>query len=99
VLKKTLLLKITENSSSEGVQVAGQQVPQPTSYYGALVALAIVAALSIIGIIALLMILIKKQNYAKAPINDRKSESSYDNPSFKVNDKSFFQFFHIKNKL
>lgn len=63
---------------------ASEQLPQTTSYYGALVALAIVAALSIIGIIALLMILIKKQNYAKAPINDRKSESSYDNPSFKV---------------
>jgi hypothetical protein len=62
-------------------QGAGQET---TSYYGALVALAIVAALSIIGIIVLLMILIKKQNQSKIPINDRKSESSYDNPSFKV---------------
>jgi len=82
-------------------------VEQTTSYYGALVALAIVATgiyftllryvtllffiyilisftVSVFGIIALLMILIKKQNHAKIPINDRKSESSYDNPSFKV---------------
>jgi len=85
LVQKSILVNfiVTENAS-ESLQKAGPEVLQPTSYYGALVALAIVAALSIIGIIALLMILIKKQSYAKAPINDRKSESSYDNPSFKV---------------
>ena len=63
----------------------GPVIPETTSYYGALVALAIVAALSVLGIVVLLMVLIKKQNEGKAPISDRKSESSYDNPSFKVN--------------
>jgi hypothetical protein len=65
---------------------ASEEIPQYTTYYGALVSLSIVATIAIIGVIALLMILIKKQSYAKAPINDRKSESSYENPSFKVRD-------------
>jgi fucose 4-O-acetylase-like acetyltransferase len=77
----TFISLITDNYPNN---LHSADIQPPTSYYGALVALAVVAALSIIGVIALLMILIKKQSYAKAAINDRKSESSYDNPSFKV---------------
>ncbi|ODN02728.1 putative epidermal cell surface receptor, partial [Orchesella cincta] len=86
VITKAGQLPSPEKSEQETLQESKPELPQTSSYYGALVALAIVAAMSILGIIALLMILIKKQNQAKAPINDRKSESSYDNPSFKSYD-------------
>lgn len=63
--------------------------PEPlvekADYYGPLVAVAIIAALAIVAALILLLILMKKHGHNKAAISaTRKSQSAYDNPSYKV---------------
>ena len=63
--------------------------PEPlvesTDYYGPLVAVAIIAALAIVAALILLLILMRKHGTNKAAISaTRKTQSAYDNPSYKV---------------
>jgi hypothetical protein len=63
--------------------------PEPlvekADYYGPLVAVAIIAALAIVAALILVLILMKKHGHHKAAISaTRKSQSAYDNPSYKV---------------
>ncbi|XP_021921716.1 putative epidermal cell surface receptor isoform X2 [Zootermopsis nevadensis] len=65
--------------------------PEPlvekADYYGPLVAVAIIAALAILAALILLLILMKKHGHHKAAISaTRKSQSAYDNPSYKTSD-------------
>jgi len=65
--------------------------PEPlvekADYYGPLVAVAIIAALAIVAALILLLILMKKHGHNKAAISaTRKSQSAYDNPSYKTSD-------------
>ncbi|XP_066984324.1 uncharacterized protein sas isoform X7 [Macrobrachium rosenbergii] len=53
------------------------------SYYPALVAVAIIAAIACVGFLGLLVILLRKQNHAKAHINSSRNNAAYDNPSYK----------------
>ncbi|XP_069671926.1 putative epidermal cell surface receptor isoform X2 [Periplaneta americana] len=63
--------------------------PEPlveaTDYYGPFVAVAIIAALAVVVALILLLILMRKHGHNKAAISaTRKSQSAYDNPSYKV---------------
>lgn len=53
------------------------------SYYEALVAVAVVAAVCIAGFVGLLVLLLRRQGSATAPISAHKSQSAYDNPTYK----------------
>ena len=56
-------------------------------YYGALVGVAIVAALAVVGLMILLMVLVRRQVGAKAAITPRPAKAeaaAYDNPTYKV---------------
>ncbi|XP_064089512.1 uncharacterized protein LOC135203613 isoform X4 [Macrobrachium nipponense] len=59
------------------------------SYYPALVAVAIIAAIACVGFLGLLVILLRKQNHAKAHINSSRNNAAYDNPSYKVGDNGY----------
>ncbi|XP_068226472.1 uncharacterized protein [Palaemon carinicauda] len=59
------------------------------SYYPALVAVAIIAAVACVGFLGLLVILLRKQNHAKAHINSSRNNAAYDNPSYKVGDNGY----------
>lgn len=53
-------------------------------YYGPLVIVAIVASLAVLSTLILLMMLMKRRTSSKADISPRKTNSAYDNPSYKV---------------
>ncbi|KAL0269358.1 UNVERIFIED_CONTAM: hypothetical protein PYX00_007120 [Menopon gallinae] len=58
---------------------------EPGDYYGPLVAVAILAALAIMAALILLLVLMRKHGQNKAAITStRKTQSAYDNPSYKV---------------
>lgn len=61
-------------------------VTQAGNYYSPLVAVSVLAALAILATLILLLILMKKHSQNKAAISttSRKSQSAYDNPSYKV---------------
>lgn len=59
-------------------------VVEAGDYYGPLVAVAVLAALAIMAALILLLVLMRKHSQNKAPITARKTQSAYDNPSYKV---------------
>lgn len=67
------MLQSTENAEDEN-----------RAYFIALVVVAVVAAVAGFGFVLLLVILVKRQASAKAPISRTPSESAYDNPTYKV---------------
>lgn len=71
--KQAELLQSTENAEDEN-----------RAYFIALVVVAVVAAVAGFGFVLLLVILVKRQASAKAPISRTPSESAYDNPTYKV---------------
>ncbi|KAF4527213.1 hypothetical protein B566_EDAN006139 [Ephemera danica] len=74
-------------SAGASEQLSGKE--ERSDYYGALVAVAIVAALAVVGLMILLMILVRRQSAASAAITPRpaKAESAaYDNPTYKTCD-------------
>lgn len=54
------------------------------AYFIALVVVAVVAAVAGFGFVLLLVLLVRRQASAKAPISRTPSESAYDNPTYKV---------------
>uniref|UniRef100_T1J5W1 Epidermal cell surface receptor n=1 Tax=Strigamia maritima TaxID=126957 RepID=T1J5W1_STRMM len=54
------------------------------SYYEALIAVAVVAAICVLGFVALLVLLFRRQrNSSTAPNSTHKSQSAYENPTYK----------------
>ncbi|XP_066992928.1 putative epidermal cell surface receptor isoform X2 [Anabrus simplex] len=74
------------DSSQQGkLESVPTPVNQAGDYYSPLVAVAILAALAILATLILLLILMRKNSQHKAAISSsRKSQSAYDNPSYKV---------------
>nr|CAD7567674.1 unnamed protein product [Timema californicum] len=60
---------------------------EPGDYYGPLVGVSIIAALAIVAALILALILVRKYGQNKAAISaTRKSQSAYDNPSYKTSE-------------
>ncbi|GLG97973.1 Putative epidermal cell surface receptor [Gryllus bimaculatus] len=73
-------------SSHQGkLESAASPVKEAADYYSPLVAVAILAALAIMATLILLLMLMKRRGQTKAAISaGRKSQSAYDNPSYKT---------------
>lgn len=66
---------------------AGYSEEERGDYYGPLVIVAILAAISILSTLILILILVRRHNQHKAsitPPSTRISQSAYDNPTYKV---------------
>ncbi|XP_076030675.1 uncharacterized protein LOC143018947 isoform X2 [Oratosquilla oratoria] len=91
--KKSNVLTVTTKAGelpkperSEIDPALNQEPESSGDYYGAFVAVVIIAAIACLGFLALLVVLIRKQNHAKAHINSSKNNAAYDNPSYKTYD-------------
>lgn len=81
----------TDNSCVKCVtgKLEGTPMPKENDYYGPLVGVSILAAITTLATVALLVIIAKKHGHNKAPISaavQRKSAphtAAYDNPSYK----------------
>ncbi|XP_076030680.1 uncharacterized protein LOC143018947 isoform X7 [Oratosquilla oratoria] len=94
--KKSNVLTVTTKAGelpkperSEIDPALNQEPESSGDYYGAFVAVVIIAAIACLGFLALLVVLIRKQNHAKAHINSSKNNAAYDNPSYKVGDNTY----------
>ncbi|XP_071453610.1 putative epidermal cell surface receptor isoform X2 [Hetaerina americana] len=69
-------------------EVGKKSTEESGDYYGGLVGVSILAALAFVAILILLLMLLKRQGQAKkaAISTARKSESAYDNPTYKTSD-------------
>ncbi|XP_034249590.1 putative epidermal cell surface receptor isoform X2 [Thrips palmi] len=75
----------TAAGSTQQGKLEGTPLAEVSDYYGPLVAVAIIATLAILTSLALTLLLLKKCAQSKAAISTcRKSQSAYDNPSYKV---------------
>lgn len=72
-------------NSAEALQITHHNT-ESEAYYVALIVVAIVASVAGVGFIIVLIILMRKQSSAKAPITRSPSESAYDNPTYKTYD-------------
>lgn len=54
------------------------------SYYGPLVIVSVIAAISLISTLVLLLIVTRKRGHSASITPPRKTDVSYDNPSYKV---------------
>ncbi|KAG8228481.1 hypothetical protein J437_LFUL009346 [Ladona fulva] len=84
---KEVEVKEEENGKLEAsAGEVGKSSTEQGDYYGGLVGVSILAALAIVAILILLLMLLKRQGQAKkaAISTARKSESAYDNPTYKV---------------
>lgn len=78
-------ISAVESSQQGKLESSPTPVNQAGDYYSPLVAVAILAALAILATLILLMILMRKHSQNKAAIStSRKSQSAYDNPSYKT---------------
>lgn len=77
----------TAAGSTQQGKLEGTPLAEVSDYYGPLVAVAIIATLAILTSLALTLLLLKKCAQSKAAISTcRKSQSAYDNPSYKTSE-------------
>ncbi|XP_042895339.1 uncharacterized protein [Parasteatoda tepidariorum] len=76
----------TNGKQAELLQSNENREDENRAYFIALVVVAVVAAVAGFGFVLLLVILVKRQASAKAPISRTPSESAYDNPTYKTYD-------------
>ncbi|KAK3924771.1 Putative epidermal cell surface receptor [Frankliniella fusca] len=78
----------TAAGSTQQGKLEGTPLAEVSDYYGPLVAVAIIATLAILTSLILTLLLMKKCAQSKAAISTcRKSQSAYDNPSYKTSEK------------
>lgn len=78
-------IKLRDSPGGVAGKLEGTPLAEVSDYYGPLVAVAIIATLAILTSLALTLLLLKKCAQSKAAISTcRKSQSAYDNPSYKV---------------
>ncbi|XP_052133132.1 putative epidermal cell surface receptor, partial [Frankliniella occidentalis] len=77
----------TAAGSTQQGKLEGTPLAEVSDYYGPLVAVAIIATLAILTSLILTLLLMKKCAQSKAAISTcRKSQSAYDNPSYKTSE-------------
>lgn len=78
------LLRNTADSKAVALHSVHQDGSTAEAYYIALIVVAIVAAVAGLAFAVVLVLLLRRQSTAKAPITRNPSESAYDNPTYKV---------------
>lgn len=73
-----------EDSKAVALHSVHQDGSTAEAYYIALIVVAIVAAVAGLAFAVVLVLLLRRQSTAKAPITRNPSESAYDNPTYKV---------------
>lgn len=76
----------TNGKLAEPLQSNDLREDENRAYFIALVVVAVVAAVAGFGFVLLLVLLVRRQASAKAPISRTPSESAYDNPTYKTYD-------------
>ncbi|XP_070385855.1 uncharacterized protein [Dermacentor albipictus] len=75
-----------EDSKAVALHSVHQDNSTAEAYYIALIVVAIVAAVAGLAFAVVLVLLLRRQSTAKAPITRNPSESAYDNPTYKTYD-------------
>ncbi|XP_077521427.1 uncharacterized protein LOC144132706 isoform X2 [Amblyomma americanum] len=75
-----------EDSKAVALHSVHQDTSTAEAYYIALIVVAIVAAVAGLAFAVVLVLLLRRQSTAKAPITRNPSESAYDNPTYKTYD-------------
>ncbi|XP_075555330.1 uncharacterized protein LOC142587887 isoform X4 [Dermacentor variabilis] len=75
-----------EDSKAVALHSVRQDNSTAEAYYIALIVVAIVAAVAGLAFAVVLVLLLRRQSTAKAPITRNPSESAYDNPTYKTYD-------------
>ncbi|KAM7288686.1 uncharacterized protein ISCGN_028880 [Ixodes scapularis] len=75
-----------EDSKAVALHSVHQDGSTAEAYYIALIVVAIVAAVAGLAFAVVLVLLLRRQSTAKAPITRNPSESAYDNPTYKTYD-------------